>query len=83
MDINDYHKWAGMPKFKVWRIEVSDQPAMMQIRYGHLNTNEVVNVCFQIQENVDELVIKVEDALNTLMKSFYLPQKKGIDHAAS
>lgn len=75
MDINDYHKWAGMPKFKAWIVEVDNQPIMMQIRYGHLNTNEVVNVCFQIPEKIEHLAITVEDTLNSLMKSFYLPQK--------
>jgi len=79
MDAHDYNKWMGMPKFKVWIVEVSGQPTIMQIKYGHNDSTDVVNVCFAIGDTPEDLADQVQDALNTLLKSFYLP-KKGIDH---
>jgi hypothetical protein len=82
MDAHDYNKWMGMPKFKAWIVDLDSQPKMIQIRFGHLQSeNDFVNVCFQIPENVENLAIQLQDAMNTCLKSFYIPQNKGIDYA--
>jgi hypothetical protein len=84
MDMHSYNKWAGMPKFKAWIVDIAGQPKMIQIRFGHLRSeNNFVNVCFQISEDAEHLAMQLQDAMNTCLKSFYIPQNKGINHAIS
>jgi len=82
MDIQSYNKWAGMPKFKSWIIDIDGQPKIIQIRFGHLRSeNDFVNVCFQMPEDAEHLAMQLQDAMNTCLKSFYVSQDKGIEHA--
>lgn len=76
MDMHTYNKWIGMPKFKTKIIDVGDGNKAIQLIYGHLNSEtEIVNTCFSYPESPEDLALALECACNSLMKSFYLPQK--------
>ncbi|HLA59221.1 MAG TPA: hypothetical protein VK622_10690 [Puia sp.] len=67
-----------MPKFSVTEIYVDHLDAIV-ITFGHLNTNEKVNICIDYPSSPHALAVELTDVLNSLLKSFYLAKKEKKD----